>query len=78
VVWENPNITSICSAMPNMTILQANVTAALNKKNLSGDDKKRLEQYAQQTAPGYSKAEKYCPQGIQIGRVLKETHADLT
>jgi uncharacterized protein len=135
VVWENPNITSICSAMPNMTILQANVTAALNRKNLSGGDKKRLEQYAQQTAPGYcagcanicesavdlgipisdilrysmynhsygdrntaltlfnalptniktnifktdySKAEKYCPQKIQIGRVLKETHSDLT
>ncbi len=53
VVWENPNIASICSAMPNMTILQANVTAALNKKNLSEADKQHLEQYAQQTAPGY-------------------------
>jgi uncharacterized protein len=52
-VWENPNIASICSAMPNMTILQANVAAALNKKNLSAGDKQRLEQYAQQTAPGY-------------------------
>ena len=31
-VWENPNIASICSAMPNMTILQANVAAALDKK----------------------------------------------
>ena len=53
VVWENPNIASICSAMPNMTILQANVAAALNRKNLSKGDKQRLEQYAQQTAPGY-------------------------
>ena len=52
-VWENPNIASICSAMPNMTILQANVAAALNKKNLSFGDKKRLEQYAHQTASGY-------------------------
>ena len=135
VVWENPNITSICSAMPNMTILQANVAAALNKQNLSGGDKARLDQYAQQTAPGYcigcanicepavdleipisdilrysmyhhsygdrntaltlfnalptnikanilkadySKAEKYCPQKIQIGKVLKKTLEDLT
>jgi predicted aldo/keto reductase-like oxidoreductase len=135
VVWENPNIASICSAMSNMTILQANVAAALNKKNLSGSDKQRLEQYAQQTAPGYcagcanicesavdldipisdilrysmyhhsygdrdtavrlfnalpvdikanilkadySKAEKNCPQKIQIGKVLKKAHADLT
>lgn len=135
VVWENPNIASICSAMPNMTILQANVAAALNKKNLSESDKQRLEQYAQHTAPGFcagcasicepavdfnipisdilrysmyhysygerdraqmlfnalpadvkanileadfSKAEKYCPQKIQIGKVLKKTHEDLT
>ena len=134
VVWENPNITSICSAMSNMTILQANVAAALNRKHLSEGDKQRLEQYAQRTAPGYcagcanvcesavkldvpisdilrysmynhgygdrdtalrlfstlptgfkanilkadySIAEKYCPQKIQIGKVLKKTHAEL-
>jgi predicted aldo/keto reductase-like oxidoreductase len=52
-VWDNPNIASICSAMPNMTILQANVAAARNKTNLSKDDKKRLKLYARQTAPGY-------------------------
>jgi predicted aldo/keto reductase-like oxidoreductase len=135
VVWENPNIASICSAMSNMTILQANVAAAMNKKNLSEGDKQRLEKYAQQTAPGYcagcanicepavdldipisdilrysmynysygdrhtalrlfnalpaevranilkadySKAEKDCPQRIQIGKVLKKIQADLT
>ena len=133
-VWENPNIASICSAMSNMTILQANVAAALNKQKLSRGDRKRLEQYAQQTAPGYcagcanicesavdlnipisdilrysmyhhsygdrdmavtlfnalptdikanilkadySKAEKYCPQKIQIGKIVKNTHEDL-
>jgi len=52
-VWDNPNIASICSAMPNMAILQANVAAALNKTNLSQGDKKRLAHYARQTAPGY-------------------------
>jgi aryl-alcohol dehydrogenase-like predicted oxidoreductase len=135
VVWGNPNIASICSAMPNMTILQANIGAALNKIDLSKGDKQRLEQYAQHTAPGYcagcanicepavdlnipisdilrysmyyqsygergraqtlfsalpadvkanilnadfSKAEKYCPQKIQIGKVLKKTQIDLS
>jgi predicted aldo/keto reductase-like oxidoreductase len=135
VVWENPNIASICSAMPNMTILQANVAAVLNKNNLSENDKQRLEKYAQKTASGYcagcacicesavnlnipisdimrysmynhgygdrdtalslfnappkdvkanilkadySTAEKYCPHKIQIGKILKKTHGDLT
>ena len=53
VVWENPNIASICSAMPNMTILRANIAAALNKTHLSQGDKARLHAYAQRTAPGY-------------------------
>ena len=134
VVWENPNIASICSAMSNMTILKANVDAALNKNELSGNDRKRLQRYAQYTAPGYcagcsqicesavdydipvsdilryamyhnsygdrdtaiklfnelpadvksnifradySKAEKNCPQNIQIGKVLRQTYDDL-
>jgi len=135
VVWENPNIASICSAMPNMTILQANAAAALNKNKLSLRDNQLFEQYAQRTASGYcagcanicesavdfsvpisdvlrcsmyydsygdrdkalalfnalppeskanickidySKAEKNCPQNIQIGKVLKKIYADLT
>jgi len=53
VVWENPQIASICSAMPNMTILQANVAAALNKQKLSWHDKQLLEEYSHQTASGY-------------------------
>jgi predicted aldo/keto reductase-like oxidoreductase len=52
-VWENPNIASICSEMPNMTILQANVAAALDKTELSFQDKELLEQYAWDTSFGY-------------------------
>jgi predicted aldo/keto reductase-like oxidoreductase len=134
-VWENPNIASICSAMPNMTVLQANAAAAMNKERLSGSDKQRLEQYAQRTAPGYcagcadicesavkldipicdilrysmyhhsyadreraftsfkalpadikanilkadyTDAEKFCPQKIQICKVLKKAYEDLS
>jgi hypothetical protein len=118
-----------------MTILQANVAAALNKNKLSSRDKQLFEQYAQKTAGGYctgcadicesavdfrvpisdllrcsmyynsyrdrdkalalfntlptdqkrnlcktdySKAERKCPQRIQIGKVLKKIHGDLT
>jgi aryl-alcohol dehydrogenase-like predicted oxidoreductase len=125
----------ICSAMSNMTILQANVAAALNKNELSSRDKQLFEHYARKTAPGYcagcadicepavdfkvpisdvlrcsmyydsygdrdkalalfnalptdqkrnigktdySKAERKCPQKIEIGKVLKKIYADLT
>ena len=133
-VWENSHIASICSAMPNMTILQSNIDAALNKQSLSKDDRRRLNQYARETAPGYcagcahicesavamdvpitdllrcamydhgygrrdlalglfntlpvdsrdnvfkadfSKAERSCPQRIQIGKVLRRACEDL-
>ena len=33
-VWQNPDISSICSQMPNMTILKANVAAAMNRTDL--------------------------------------------
>ena len=121
--------------MPNMTILQANVAAALNKNKLSRQDKRLFESYAQHTASGYcagctdiceaafdfsvpvgdmmrcsmyyhsygdrdqayalfnelpaekkanipgadfSKAEISCPQKIQIGRILRKIHRDLS
>ena len=53
IVWENPDIASICSAMPNLTYLQANVAAALNEAKLSYDDHRLLNQYAGETAGGY-------------------------
>ena len=52
-VWQNPDIASICSAMPNMTVLQANVAAAVNKTELTGGDWRRMAEYARRTAPGY-------------------------
>jgi len=52
-VWDNPDIASICSAMPNLTYLQANVAAALDKNNLSSGDHRILEQLAGVTADGY-------------------------
>ncbi len=52
-VWENPNIASICSEMPNMTILMANVAAAMDKTKLSARDMNLLHQYAQETQSNY-------------------------
>jgi predicted aldo/keto reductase-like oxidoreductase len=52
-VWQNPNIASICSEMPNMTILMENVAAALNRTRLSARDTQALHQYAQSTRSDY-------------------------
>jgi len=52
-VWENPNIASICSQMPNLTILTANIAAALNQTKLSAQDLELLKQYACETASSY-------------------------
>ena len=52
-VWENPHIASICSEMPNMTILLANVAASADRKKMSLQDERQLRRYARATAFGY-------------------------
>jgi len=53
VVWENPEIVSICSQMPSLTILSANVAAALDKTKLAREDFDVMRQYALETKSGY-------------------------
>jgi len=52
-VWENPQIASICSQMPNLTILMSNVAAALDKNKLTAGDMHLMEKYALETASNY-------------------------
>jgi predicted aldo/keto reductase-like oxidoreductase len=78
VVWENPHIASICSAMPTMTILQANIAAAMNKTDLSQGDKRRLDEYARRTASGYCAGcaglcESTIEQDIPIGDIMRHS-----
>ncbi len=53
VVWQNPQIASICSQMPNLTILSANVAAARDKTKLAREDFEFLHQYALETKGDY-------------------------
>lgn len=48
-VWENPHISSICSEMPNMTILMSNIAAAMDKTKLTANDMGLLQQFANET-----------------------------
>jgi predicted aldo/keto reductase-like oxidoreductase len=52
-VWDNPDISCLCSEMPNMTILMSNVAAALDKTKLSARDMGLLRQHAQETRSHY-------------------------
>lgn len=52
-VWRNPDIAAICSQMPNMTILKANVAAAVDTTPLTSEEADLFQQYAQATARQY-------------------------
>jgi hypothetical protein len=52
-VWENPNIASVCSQMPNLAYLSANVAAARDLKALASSDFEALDRFAYETRSGY-------------------------
>ena len=53
VIWENPNIASICSQMPNLTILSANVAAARDQTKLARAEFDSFRRYALETKADY-------------------------
>jgi len=52
-VWEDKRIVSICSQMPNLTIMATNATAAVDQTRLSQADRALLSQYARETCGDY-------------------------
>jgi len=52
-VLENPHIASVCSQMPSLTILSANVAAARDQTRLSRSDFELLERFAAETQESY-------------------------
>jgi uncharacterized protein len=50
---ENPNIASVCSQMPSLTILSANVAAARGQTRLTLSDYELLERFAAETHQSY-------------------------
>jgi len=75
-VWQNPDIASICSQMPSMTILMSNVAAALNRADLSARDTDLLQRYARETHSDYCAGctgicESAVGNGVPIGDVMR-------
>jgi predicted aldo/keto reductase-like oxidoreductase len=52
-VLENPNIASICSQMPSLTILSSNVAAVRDQTSLTRSDWDLLERFAAETSESY-------------------------
>ncbi len=55
-VWEDQRIASICSQMPNLTIMAANAAAAELPTRLSRTDRNRLAQFERSTRSDYCAA----------------------
>ncbi|MBC7358396.1 MAG: aldo/keto reductase [Desulfacinum sp.] len=53
IVWEDERIASICSQMPNMTILMSNTAAALDRVSLTRTERDLLRRHARATAHTY-------------------------
>jgi predicted aldo/keto reductase-like oxidoreductase len=52
-VWEDKRIASICSQMPNLTIMATNAAAAVDQTRLSQSDRALLAQYNRETYSHY-------------------------
>jgi len=52
-VWEDERIASICSQMPNLTIMATNAVAAVDQIRLSQSDRNLLAQYDRETCSDY-------------------------
>jgi predicted aldo/keto reductase-like oxidoreductase len=60
-VWRDKRIASICSQMPNLTIMATNAAAAVDQTRLSKSDRVLLAQYAEETSGDYcSGCERLC------------------
>lgn len=52
-VWADERIATICSQMPNLTILSANVAAARNRTALAAGEAALLDRFAEETRAAY-------------------------
>ena len=75
-VWEDPQISAICSQMPTMSILMANIAAAVDRTSLTENDRRHLHQYAGETFSCYCAGctqvcEEVLSETIPVGDVMR-------
>ncbi len=75
-VWEDPRISAICSQMPTMAILMANIAAAVDRTALTENDRRDLDRYAAETFGHYCAGctqicENAVAENVPIGNVMR-------
>jgi uncharacterized protein len=50
VIWQNPQVTSVCSLMPSAAVMRANALAAIDERPLASEVARLLVDYASGTA----------------------------
>ena len=75
-VWQDERIASICSQMPNLTIMATNAVAAVEQTRLSKSDHVLLAQYARETSGDYcAGCERICSkvllERVPIGDIMR-------
>jgi predicted aldo/keto reductase-like oxidoreductase len=75
-VWEDPRISAICSQMPTMSILMANIAAAVDRTSLTENDRRHLHRYAGDTFSSYCAGctqicENAISESIPVGDVMR-------
>lgn len=75
-VWEDKRIASICSQMPNLTILGANAAAAVEQTRLSQSDRALLARYAEETCGDYCAGcgrlcSEVLPENVEVNDVMR-------
>jgi predicted aldo/keto reductase-like oxidoreductase len=74
-VWQNPHVTSVCSLMPSVPILQANAAAARDERPLDGEVTRWLADYAADTGTHFCRrcgtCESSTPHKIPVFNVME-------
>jgi hypothetical protein len=71
-VWDDQRIASICSQMPNLTIMAANAAAAVGQVQLSQADRALLSRHAAETCGDYcAGCGQLCSQSLPVSDVMR-------
>lgn len=71
-VWQDQRIASICSQMPNLTIMGANAAAAVGQVQLSQADRALLARHAAETCGDYcAGCGELCSQALPVSDVMR-------